>query len=335
MRFVCAERVRSVRCRVPGQIMGNLFFPGNSGADTVLPCRNLVSVRCRRRFLSASRADDPGVVSAAAEFSAGAAEYALEKQFLFRVFRYRLHFFHTEICSRRFMGKLCAMGEIVAGILTGYWVCWKKIFREPLILSERFEGMCRMKVSPGLCGYLFVLLICCSYGCVPLLFGSGVAGGYKVATDERSAGGMLDDSTITAKVKAQMVGAEEVKALNIDVDTVDGVVILSGFVDSADEKSHAAVIARAVEGVSDVLNDLRVGSRSTGEVLDDKIIGSKVKARLLGEPYTRSFNIDVDVYLGVASLSGIVHGSEQKKTILEIVRSTEGVEDIVDHVKVK
>lgn len=195
--------------------------------------------------------------------------------------------------------------------------------------------MCRINTNPGPWGYLLVLLLCCGYGCVPLLFGGGVAGGYLVGTDERTPGGMLDDSAITANVKAQMVGAEEVKALNIDVDTVDGVVILSGFVDSADEKSHAAVIAGAVEGVSDVLNDLQVGSRSTGEVLDDKITGTKVKARLLGEPNTRSFNIDVDVYLGVASLSGIVQGSEQKNKILQIVRSTEGVTSIVDHIKVK
>lgn len=195
--------------------------------------------------------------------------------------------------------------------------------------------MGRMKMRSWLCGYLFVLLICCGYGCTPLVVGGGAAGGYKVASDERSAGGMMDDSAITAKVKAQMIRTEEVKARNIDVDTVDGVVILSGFVDSADEKNRAAAVAGGVEGVSEVRNDLRIGSRTVGEALDDTVLGSKIKAKLMGEASVRSLNVDVDVYLGVASLTGIVHGSEQKKTVLDIVRSTEGVKGIVDHIKVK
>lgn len=184
-------------------------------------------------------------------------------------------------------------------------------------------------------GYPLILGISLVYGCAPLVVGGGAAGGYKVATDERSAGTMIDDSTITATVNTRMIKSEEVKAIHIDIDTMDGEVILSGFVDSAEEKQKAAEIARSVEGVLGVKNDLQVGTRTVGEALDDKVLGAKIKGKLMGEPGIRSLNIDVDVYLGVASLKGVVDTAEQKEMILGLVRQTEGVKGIIDHIKVK
>ena len=90
----------------------------------------------------------------------------------------------------------------------------------------------------------FFVLTCCVClifaGCTAAVVGGGAAGGYAVATDERSSGGMLDDSTITAKINKELIADELVKARDIDVDTIDGVVILSGFVDSQGERSKAA-----------------------------------------------------------------------------------------------
>lgn len=178
----------------------------------------------------------------------------------------------------------------------------------------------------------FLLLLS---GCTAAVVGGGAAGGYKVATDERSAGTMLDDATISAKVKAEMIGDEAVKARNIDVDTIDGVVMLSGFVDSQAEANRAAAIAKTVPGVVRVKNDLRVGSRTIGQGFDDKVLGSKIKAKLVEEPGIKSLNIDVDVYLGTVNLTGFVKNQDQKNTVLSIARSVKGTKGIVDNIKIK
>lgn len=65
------------------------------------------------------------------------------------------------------------------------------------------------------------------------------------------------DATITAKVKTALGNDELVKARNIDVDTVRGTVTLNGSVGSAAEKERAISLARNVEGVSDVRDNLR------------------------------------------------------------------------------
>ena len=79
-------------------------------------------------------------------------------------------------------------------------------------------------------------------------------------TDERrsTAGEYIDDSVITANVKAALAGDDLVKAYQVNVKTVKGVVQLSGFVSSNDVQSRADVVASAVEGVVSVENDLLV-----------------------------------------------------------------------------
>ncbi len=68
----------------------------------------------------------------------------------------------------------------------------------------------------------------------------------------------VDDATITAGVKAAITRDPSLKAGEIEVETVQGVVQLSGFVGSADSVAAAASVARTVTGVKSVRNDLRL-----------------------------------------------------------------------------
>ncbi len=79
------------------------------------------------------------------------------------------------------------------------------------------------------------------------------------ATEKReSTGQYLDDSAITAKVKAAIIHEESLKVLQIDVKTYKGVVQLSGFVDSEQSVKKAGEVAAGVSGVVSVKNDLVV-----------------------------------------------------------------------------
>ena len=72
-----------------------------------------------------------------------------------------------------------------------------------------------------------------------------------------------------------------------------------------------------------------------GQYLDDKMLVSKVKSKLFGEPYIRSLSIDVDVNLGVVSLTGFVKTKEQKEKALELARSVPNVVKVIDNIRVK
>jgi osmotically-inducible protein OsmY len=73
-----------------------------------------------------------------------------------------------------------------------------------------------------------------------------------------STGEYVDDSTITAKVKAALVADPVVKAAEVNVETFKHVVQLSGFVDSKEQEERAIQVARGVRGVKEVRSSLIV-----------------------------------------------------------------------------
>jgi len=82
------------------------------------------------------------------------------------------------------------------------------------------------------------------------------AAGDKGVVDRSQA--VASDATITAKVKSKFVADDQLKAHEINVDTKDGVVTLRGSVADANAKERATTVAREVEGVTTVNNELVV-----------------------------------------------------------------------------
>lgn len=82
--------------------------------------------------------------------------------------------------------------------------------------------------------------------------------GCTATATRQSAGEVIDDSVLTAKVKAALAKDDRVNGYAVSVETYRGVVQLSGFVDSAEERQFAAAVARGVQGVVDVENKLSI-----------------------------------------------------------------------------
>jgi osmotically-inducible protein OsmY len=84
------------------------------------------------------------------------------------------------------------------------------------------------------------------------------ATGCAVGRGQETVGAYVDDAGITTLVKARMAENTSVSATSISVETLNGVVMLSGFAKSATEKSTAEAIARGVKNVKSVRNEIAV-----------------------------------------------------------------------------
>ena len=73
---------------------------------------------------------------------------------------------------------------------------------------------------------------------------------------ERTAGEYIDDATITTRVKSALLAEDDVKSFDISVETFNGTVQLSGFVDSQWQINKAVQVATSVKGVQSVKNNL-------------------------------------------------------------------------------
>lgn len=103
-----------------------------------------------------------------------------------------------------------------------------------------------MKSLRSISYLIAVCVLCLSFGACAMFSGRETTGQY------------VDDTTITTKVKAQIFDDPALKVLQVNVETMKGVVQLSGFVDSKQSETKAVSIARNVKGVVSVKNDLVV-----------------------------------------------------------------------------
>jgi len=84
------------------------------------------------------------------------------------------------------------------------------------------------------------------------------ASGCAVTRGQESVGAYVDDAGITTAIKSRYVESKAVDAASIGVETLNGTVMLSGFAKTAAEKSTAESIARGVNGVKAVKNEIAV-----------------------------------------------------------------------------
>jgi osmotically-inducible protein OsmY len=82
--------------------------------------------------------------------------------------------------------------------------------------------------------------------------------GCAVTRGQETVGAYVDDATITTQIKSRFIENKQVDAASIRVETLNGTVMLSGFAKNATEKTTAETIARGVNGVKAVKNEIAV-----------------------------------------------------------------------------
>lgn len=172
------------------------------------------------------------------------------------------------------------------------------------------------------------------------------------------------DVGVTTSVKSRLASDDTVKAYQIDVDTNDHVVTLSGIVDSAAAKERAVTLARETRGVSSVVDNIRVGqgraampgehntapttgviddaardaksaAREAGAAITDGAITAAVKSRLMADAAADAARINVDTKDHVVTLTGTVASASEKAQAVSAARATSGVREVRDQLVVQ
>jgi hyperosmotically inducible protein len=152
----------------------------------------------------------------------------------------------------------------------------------------------------------------------------------------RDAKTAVSDTWITSKTKIALYADERVKGTQISVDTMKGgVVHLRGKVDSAEAKSAAGDIAKGIEGVQSVKNDLQVVAPSSRKMVDakDEDITKAVETRFSRDAQLKKVDVRIDA--GVATLTGEVPSITVAAKASEMARNTPGVKSVKNELTVR
>jgi hyperosmotically inducible periplasmic protein len=136
------------------------------------------------------------------------------------------------------------------------------------------------------------------------------------------------DAGITAKIEESLEDSPDMKARQVHVKTREGVVYLTGVVDSADARHEVGRIAWRTRGVDGVVNDLTAGQRPVGSFVDDVMISSRIKSMLIADIAVKASDIDVSSSQGVVTLIGRVRSAAMKQDAERIARGMNGVTDV-------
>src|SRR6185295_15820564 len=145
----------------------------------------------------------------------------------------------------------------------------------------------------------------------------------------------VSDTWITSKTKIALFADERVKGREVSVETMKGgVVHLRGKVDSAEAKAAAAEIAKGIEGVQSVKNDLQVVAPGNRKMVDakDGDIDKAVKARLGKDAQVKKVDVRTDA--GVVTLTGEVSSLGASAKASEMARMVPGVKSVKNELTV-
>jgi hyperosmotically inducible periplasmic protein len=178
---------------------------------------------------------------------------------------------------------------------------------------------------------------------------------------------IVNDAWITTQVYARFFMDSDIKGRNIKVETVSGIVTLSGNVQSSAERNQAVAEAKAVEGVKQVVDKLTLapaekplpsspGEKSPGAIphsredvkahaksaadrvgkeISDTWLTTKVQAMYFLDRDVKGMNIDVTTKAGIVTLTGAVDSEAARQKAVADARSIEGVNQVVDKLTVK
>jgi osmotically-inducible protein OsmY len=151
--------------------------------------------------------------------------------------------------------------------------------------------------------------------------------------------GAAKDAWIDGQLEAVYALNRHLSAFAIETEVDKGIVHLTGNVQSDIDRDLAGELAKSIDGVVEVDNELTIvadaratpkerDGRSFGVWIDDATTTASVKSKLIGNPNTKGLQIDVDTRGDVVTLSGEVASDEEKSLAEEIARNTGDVKDV-------
>lgn len=157
-----------------------------------------------------------------------------------------------------------------------------------------------------------------------------------MVVEDRPLSGAKDDIGVKASILTTF--AEEAKGLLVDVnaDVYGGEVMLTGSVKKSEDRRKAVELARRVDGVKNLYNEIQV-TEEGGFSASAKDIGIELtlKANLLGASGVGSINLRWRSVNGIVYYLGLVYSREELDKVMSVTRAVDGVKHIVSHIRIK
>ncbi len=204
---------------------------------------------------------------------------------------------------------------------------WRPNAKPPNQISYRLRSI-SLLIFGGIC--LLPLA-----GCASFVIGAGATAGI-AAMQERGLDGAVSDTAITAEIWQKFLTRDEKLFLDIEIEVVEGEVLLAGRVPSVAEQLEAVRLSWQVDGVRSVINEIDIGSgKSFMDSAGDLVITTRIKAALMLDGDIYAINYSIETVNGTVHLMGIAQNERERDRVISHARETSYVKRVVSHIRLK
>lgn len=176
-------------------------------------------------------------------------------------------------------------------------------------------------------------------GCAPFFILGGSAKAGTTLTKEQTVGSSIDDINIWTKIKADFLrDHKEIPGVltNVSVEVSEGRVLLTGNLESADDRLKVLRISWEQNGVREVINEIKLTRSNPGfkQYAKDSWITTQAKTKLLAEKNIRSVNYTIESIDNIVYVLGIAKDQDELNLVISVIESIKGVDKVVTYVKI-
>lgn len=169
-------------------------------------------------------------------------------------------------------------------------------------------------------------------GCVGAAVGIGTAAVAASAT-EKGFSTSVADGVIETKLVDRFIQNDAALATGIEKSVNNGSVLLTGRVETIEQKVLATKLAWEIKGVREVVNEVQVTQdNSLRDKAKDLAASAQLRAALIGDQNISSLNFSIDVVNGIVYLSGVASDEMEKERVIAHAQELRFAKKVVNYI---
>jgi len=181
-------------------------------------------------------------------------------------------------------------------------------------------------------GFMLLLSSFTLTSCIETAVGLGTAA-VAASTTEKGFSTSVSDTVIEAKLTDKFIKNDASLVTGVESSVSDGAVLMTGKLNTQDQKILATRLAWEIKGVKEVINEIQIVSeQSLKTTAKDMAASAQLRAALIGDQEISSLNYSIDVVNGIVYLSGVAANEKERERVITHAQALRFVKKVVNYI---
>ena len=168
--------------------------------------------------------------------------------------------------------------------------------------------------------------------CIETAVGLGTAA-VAASTTEKGFSTSVSDTVIEAKLTDKFIKNDASLFTRVESSVSNGAVLITGKLDTQDQKILATRLAWEIKGVKEVINEIQlVSDKSIKTTAKDLAASAQLRAALIGDQEVSSLNYSIDVVNGIVYLSGVAENEKERERVITHAQTLRFAKKVVNYI---